>query len=578
MRKYFNLFALAAIVLGAWSCKTFKGAAVTCSPDPLEVHADSIKFTLKANVPPKSGMKKGGTYIGEGKIGGVTVGKVVFDSERYPKVKKTGIDTTISFQRKFESKMDGNGLQIDQMYQRKGKEFELPAIENLCQCCIITPYLIWENDQFVWSKHNYQVEVPVMLDAKFNFPKNVWEIQSGDYSKADIKAIGEAFKNKAIVDKIVIEGFASPEGPARRNVELSVNRSKVVKEWLVAQLKEAGYENYVDTTLFRIGVTSADWDGFKKGIQSQPYSEDVKRQIVTIVSSGVSEDQKEKQIMALVGGKDKVEFILAPLRRSTIRIEGKEKRRTNEEIDQIANDFVAGKLEGGLKDKFEKEEWLYAISRQTSTKFKRVLLEAFRDAYPADARAFNDLGVIASMQGDAEAAMDYLEKAEKLASNDYGVVNNVGVAYKNKGDYKKAKEKYEASLASKRSEEANFNLGVVLEKMARYSMAVEKFNAAPSIPGSKYNAGLCKLLMNDLNGAKADLGESIKAMQAGDNQDAHPYYVMAIVGARMNDAPVMSANLKKACDIDNAMREKARKDLEFRKFYSNSEFKAAVAP
>lgn len=574
MRKVFQFVLFAGLVSIAFSaCKVFQGASVNCSPDPIEVHADSIRYQLKASVPPKSGLKKGGTYIGEAKIGGVSQGKIVFSADKYPEVKKTGIDTTLKFARPFEDKMDGNSLLIQQNYERKGKEFELPDVENLCNCCITTSRMVYEGSYLIFSKHNYQKEVEVNRSAEFNFPKNVSDIQPGEYNQSDVLAIGDFLKNKYVAKKVIIEGFASPEGPYKRNVELSVERSKQVQDWLIAQLKEAGYENYLDTTFFEISVTNEDWDGFKASIQSQPYSQDVKNQIVQLVSAGLDPNDLEKQVMALVGGKDRVENILAPLRRATIKMEGYEARRTDEEIDEIARQFVRGGFEGSLKDTYEKEEWLYAISRIDKTRGKKALLEAFRDAYPSDPRAFNDLGVIALIEGDLDAGMNYLDKAYKLNKSEHSILNNIGVAYLKNGKYKNAQTVLESSIAANSTPEANFNLGVVMEKMARYNMAIEKFNNASELEGALYNAGLCKLLMGNLSGAKNTLTEATK--QSGDNM-AEPYYALAVVGARTKDASVMGKNLRKACQINSAMKAKARKDLEFRNYYTSTEFKVAT--
>jgi len=540
-------------------------------PDPLEVHADSITFTIKAGVPPKSGMKKGGTYVGEGKIGGVSQGKVVFSADKYPDIKKMGLDTTITFKRSYFDKMNGKDLVIKQSYERKGKTFELPDLENLCSCCITTPYNVFEGSYLLFSKHEYQKEVKAERSAKFNFPKNVFAIQEGEFNKGDIVAIGEYLKQKYITDKVVIEGFASPEGPYARNVELSVNRSKEVQAWLTEQLKEAGYDNYLDSTFFDIRVTNEDWDGFKNSIQGK-YSPEVTNQIITLVSAGLDPNDLEKQIMALVGGKDKVEYILAPLRRATIKMAGYEKRRTDEEIDKIAADFIRGNG-ADLKTVYEKEEWLYAVSRRQKMSGKKALLEAFRDAFPTDPRAFNDLGVIALLNGDLDAGANYLDKAYKLKKDDYGVLNNAGVAYLKQGKYRDAKTVLENSIATTSSPEANFNLGVVLEKMARYNQAVEKFNLAGELDGAQYNAGLCKLLRGDVNGAKTSFNEAIR--KTGDTM-AEPYYGLAIAGARSKDASLMGANLKKACKIDGSNKDRARKDLEFRNYYTSAEFKAAV--
>lgn len=574
MRKIFYFVACAALLsIGFSSCKVFKGAAVNCTPDPIEVHADSIKFQLKASVPPKAGLKKGGTYTGEAKIGGVSQGKIVFSSDKYPNVKKTGIDTTLNFRRPFDSRMDGNSLLINQNYERKGKTFELPNVENLCECCITTSRLVYEGDYLIFSTHEYVKEVKAERKAQFNFPKKVSDIQSGDYNKSDIVAIGDFLKKKYITKKVIIEGFASPEGPYKLNTELSINRSKQVKAWLIEQLKTAGYDSYLDSSFFDVRVTHEDWDGFKASIQSQPYSQDVKSQIISLVSAGLDPNDLENKIMQLVGGKEKVEYILAPLRRATIYMEGFESRRTDAEIDAIAADFVSGKQAEELKNTFEKEEWMYAISRVVKPAKKKLLLEAFRDSYPADARAFNDLGVIALMENDAEAGMNYLEKAYKLNTKDYAILNNMGAAYAKNGKYRDAKEMLENSLSSRNTPEANYNLGVVMEKMGRYNMAIEKFNSANTLKGSYYNAGLCKLMMGDLNGAKSSLQEAVK--QTGD-ENAWPYYLLAVTGARSKDPSLMTVNLAKAVQLDSSLRDKAMKDLEFRNYYNNTEFKGAL--
>lgn len=560
------------MAVGIWSCKQFPGAAINCTPDPITVHADSIKFSIKASLPPKSGIKKKGVYTGDVNLAGKSLGKTTFSTLDNPAMVKAGIDTVVNIRSAYDPKMDGNAVAVKQSYERKGKTFELPDIENLCQCCITTAYLVYENDQYIWSTHNYQEKVPVSLDATFQFPKNVFDIQPSEFEKADIKNIGEFISKKKVATKITVTGAASPEGPYKRNVELAVNRQKQVQDWLTKQLKDAGYTQYLDSTFFDIQITYEDWEGFKANLASQPYSADVKKQITEIVSAGLGEDQKEAQIMALVGGKDKVEFILAPLRKSRVKVEGFEPRRTPEEIDKIAQDFVDGKLSGSIKETFEKEEWMYAISRKKDANSKRILLEAYRDAYPADGRAFNDLGIVALMQDNDQAGLDYLEKAYKINTKDYAVQNNLGVAQKNNKKYREAKANLESSLAAKNTPEANYNLGVVLHKMARYSAAVEKYEAAKGIKGAKYNAGLSKLMMDDYNGAKASFNDATK--EASDM--AWAYYTMAIVGARTNDVSMLSLNLKKACDLDKSLKTKAAKDLEFRKFYTNSEFKAAI--
>ena len=568
---YFGLFA-AMLVLGLWSCKGFEGAQVTAKPDPLVVIADSIKYEIRAIVPPGSKFKKKkAVYTGEAKIGNSSQGKMNIASKDYANIKKSGVDTTLKFHRPFFDDMDNNDLMIAQTYDKKGKEFELTDIRDLAQCCITTSRLVWENDQVLFSEHEYKEEVPLRLEAKFNFPKDVDEISEDQYSKSDITAIGEFLKAKNVATKVTMSGFASPEGPYKKNVGLAMNRLEGAKTWLIEQLKAEGYEQYLDSSFFALSTSAQDWEGFQKGISSYPSN--TRDQISEIVLSNLSEDEKERQIMALVGGKDKVEFILAPLRRVTIIVEGYEPRRTKAEITQIAQDFIDGKLEGGLKETFEKEEWLYAASLFEKPVDKLVLYEAFVRAYSGDYRGYNNQGASEILIGNNNGAVEALEKAHNLNSTDYAVNNNYGVAFKLERKFRDAKRHLETSLSSQSTPEANFNLGVVLERMGRFNEGVQKFNAASTIDGNEYNAGLCKLMMDDISGAKASLSSAIKK---SDDSSGWPHYLMAIAAARGQDPSAMSVNLKKACEIDGKLKEKAPKDLEFRKYWNSPEFKAAI--
>ena len=574
MKNLSFIVAAFFLITGFYSCKSFEGAAISAKPDPIEVHADSIQYEVKVLVQPGQKLKKGGVYTGEGKIGSNSQRKVVISADKYPNLKKTGLDSTIKVATSYRDDMNGNPLVIKQSYERKGKTFELPDIENVAQCCITTSRMVLQKDQLIWSQHEYQKEVPIHLEAKFQFPKDIWKIQDGDYNKTDIVAIGEFFTKKYPASSITIKGFASPEGPYKRNVMLSVNRSKEVQKWLSEKLSEAGYKNYLDTSFFKIEVTHEDWEGFKSSVNSLPYDADVKSQILEIISAGLSEDEKESSIMALVGGKEKVENILAPLRRATIIMDGSEPRRSDEEIDKISADFIGGSFTGNLKETFEKEEWLYAISRVDDASGKKALLEAFREAHAGDARAFNDLGIIAIMENDKKAAQDLLESADKLKSGDYAISNNLGSAYMKLQKWNKAKDALEASLSANETPEAGFNYGVLLEKRAQYNTAANRFASAASagLAGANYNLALCKLLQNDLSGAKADLTNAIKE----DKEEPMNYYLLSVTGARANDASLMSMNLKKACELDERFKEKARQDLEFRKFWTSAEFKAAT--
>ena len=95
MKKILPFAGIAVVVFALGSCKAFKGAAISAKPDPIEVHADTIKYEIHATVPPNAGIKKGGIYSGDAVIGSRNQAKVGISTDKYPAIKKTGVDTTI---------------------------------------------------------------------------------------------------------------------------------------------------------------------------------------------------------------------------------------------------------------------------------------------------------------------------------------------------------------------------------------------------------------------------------------------------------------------------------------------------
>jgi hypothetical protein len=54
------------------------------------------------------------------------------------------------------------------------------------------------------------------------------------------------------------------------------------------------------------------------------------------------------------------------------------------------------------------------------------------------------------------------------------------------------------------------------------------------------------------------------------------YYLRAICGARMNNQDVCTTNLTKAVQLSSEARTMAKDDIEFRNFFNNPLFQAAI--
>jgi|GEM_PF-1044179 len=595
--KYLLLLLIGMSAFGLFRCKSFKGASATVKPNPLEVHADSIKFTVNASIPPKSGFhKKKGLFVGKLGIkksgtggGNFEISSITVKGADYPDIKKNGASITHEAAAPFQEGMDGGQLISVNTYQKGKKVKPLPDIE-LAPCCITTSRLVCDasgkNDssgltanglsRFMTSKYTYQSSKPVDLLAVFQFPQNVFDIQPSEYDREEIKSIGNFLSKKYKATKITIEGFASPEGKFRRNQYLSVQRSKEVQKWLVEQLKNNGYTQYLDSSFFDITTTSEDWEGFKEKLNETTYSEDIKKQIIQIVSAGYEEDVKEAKVMKLVGGARQVEEILAPLRRARIRLKGDEANHTNDQIKEALNKALSGKFTtDSLKAFFKEDEMLYGISFFSKKEEKIKLFGEFNKIFANDHRGLNDIGVYYALSGDTTNALVNLRLANSKKANDFMILNNLGAAYMLAGNFDEAAKYLQMALDAKASPESAFNLGVIYLRRARYEEASSLFDkVGTEIPCAKYNGGLCKLLLNDLSGAKTDLEGYIRM----NKDNALSYYLLAIVGAHIPDESILSLNLKKSVQLDKTLADKAKKDLEFRKFYDRDTFKASLKP
>lgn len=597
MKRANSLLVFGVLAIVAMGCGDYKGGhQVKVSPDPLEVHGDTIKYAVRASVPPKTGFAKGMVLNGALQLKGgadanasYPAGNVKIAFEEVPGVNENGASKSWNFTMPYQEAMNGATMSA-KISVSKGTSAakDLGEMPNLAQCCITTSKMIDPNianksgmgggtargSFFRNLPHSFKQKTEVTAEAKFQFPKDVFKIQANQYKKEDIVKIGEFLKMKYEQSKVNIQGFASPEGKFARNQFLSINRSREVQKWLVEQLKKEGYNNYLDSNFFRITTTSEDWEGFKANLDETKYSEDVKRQIIEIISAGLDEDEKERKIMALVGGENRVEFILAPLRRATILMEANSIVRNDEQIDNMVSQFVSGSTSGEqLSSTFGQEEMLYAATRTSDPAAKQKVLAEYTKKYPADARGFNNLGVAYMLSDNKDMAADAFMKANEKKANDPVILANIARVQMMRGNLADAANYSDAANKIAPSPIANYVKGVNSAKAGKYSQASQQFEAAKDEPGAKYNSGVSKLLMNDLAGAKADLDAAVKE----DPNNAAANYALAIVGARSGDTNIMLVNLKNAVQKDGKMSDKAAKDLEFRQYFTSNEFKAAIA-
>jgi len=108
-------------------------------------------------------------------------------------------------------------------------------------------------------------------------------------------------------------------------------------------------------------------------------------------------------------------------------------------------------------------------------------------------------------------------------------------------------------------------MGIIKVKEGDYSSAVSMFGS-----NATFNAALAKLLNGDVDGATQTI------TKADEDENAAAYYLRAIIGARTKNVDMIVSNLKVAIQKDPSFRERAQKDLEFRTYFENQDFRATV--
>ena len=352
--------------------------------------------------------------------------------------------------------------------------------------------------------------------------------------KEEVKAINDYIKQlsedeKRNIKNISISAYASPDGAT---------------DYIAKTLKSAKTEADVVTT-----STPEDWEGFKNAIDKSDIQD--KDLILRVLSLYSDPDVREKEIKNLSSVyKVLANEILPGLRRSTITVNGELIGKSDDEL-KAAN-----------PSELTREEVLHlgTLYEGDPAKQKEVYA-AGANTYSDDYRMVNNEGVAAYEQGDKSAAKAKFEAAEKLKTAPE-VENNLGVIALSEGDLNTAKEYF--GKAAGAGDALNENLGIVAICEGDYDKAETYFGSSTST-----NAALVKILNGKYDAALSNLN-------ANTDETGLKYYLKAIAYAHKDDKSAALENLSKATKLESKWKDYAKKDMEFNKYFSDSNFKSIV--
>ncbi|MFI5221955.1 MAG: TPR end-of-group domain-containing protein [Bacteroidia bacterium] len=554
----------------------------TVAPNPLEMKGDSVLITMSATVPERSINPKANvqfvpylkTSKGDIQLKPVTIGgEEVTDNVDFKVSSKTGGKVTYTDKVAYTPDMKRCTM-YPSFAVKMGAEYktlETPAAKGapaagpkaLAEGTMVTSLMVkgtetvtGDNTPYTASTATKPVNIYYLIDnSKFNPNFKVAKLFDNKKQIEDLKGLLKTDKNWKVMG-ITINGFASPDGELSRNEGLSKAREESSFEYFKKELKKLGFAEANDSNMSRGYSLSEDWAGYIKAIEACNHPD--KNAVLDMIKATSSDDEKEARIK-----KDFKKFwdatknvLLPPLRRSEIIVKGQTPLKTDDELRALM----------GTPDQMSDAELLHLASVTADNTQKMSIYNAFNARFPNDWRGYNGLATVYLSTGDYNSAKSNLEKANANSPENGAVLANMGVVYRAKGDYANAEKSYKA--AASKGADVSYNMGILCIKKGNYAEAVSNFKKTGK---NDFNTALAELMNGSVENCKTIL-DNMKP----ESKDWACYYLKAIASARAGNADDMAANLTRALQANAEVRNMAKEDVEFIKFWSNTAFQGAI--
>ena len=553
MIKKLYLPLVALLVLALSSCGKMGELSsdyFTTNPEVLEAIGGKVPVTINGKFPEKYMKKKATvevTPVLRWKGGEAKGQPAVFQGEKVEGNGQTisykvGGSYTMKASFDYVPEMANSELYLDFKITKGKKTYTIPSVK-IADGVIATSELptaassnaSYANDAFQRIIKDAQTANIMFLIQQANLRNS--ELNSDDMKEfhkkvAEINADTKNYK----LNNIEISAYASPDGGVELNTGLAENRENNTEKYMQRQLKKGKIDANLDAK-----YTAQDWEGFQELVSKSNLQD--KDLILRVLSMYQDPEQRETEIKNISSVyKTLADEILPQLRRARLTANYDIIGRSDDEINEAFN--TDAKV-------LSVEELLYAATLTNDNARKEAIFTKTTQLYPNDFRAYNNLGELAFAAGNAAKAESYFKQAASKNANAPEVNANLGLCELVKGNVAAAESYLGKATGANAANEALGNLYI---KQGQYDRAVNAFGDAKT-----NSAAQAQILAKDYNKAKATLS-AIK------NPDAMTDYLMAIVGARTNNASLVSSSIKSAIAKDASMAQRAANDREFAKF------------
>lgn len=529
----------------------FASEYFSTNPNPLEVVGQEVPATVTANIPAKFFKKNAEVTVTPVLVYGTTEDAATPVTLQGEKVRgnapvisyDNGGTVTIPVSYLYNPEMLKSELYLTFNVTQGKKQYALPRVKvadgviataALANAGAVNPATAADAFQRIINE-KYSADIRFLINqAKIRKE----QLESEEMGALNEKILSTQGNDRLDLKEVNIQSYASPEGTVEFNTELAEKREKNTQEYLDKQFKKDKITEFGELTA---QFTAEDWDGFQELVAASDIQD--KDLIISVLSQFKDPEEREREIRNLSSVFEVLaDEILPQLRYSRITASIDVIGKSDEEINNYFDTDPS---------QLSVEELLYAGTLTEDNARKLKIYETATRLYPNDYRGFNNLAKAQFINGDYDAALASLNKASKLNANSNEVAMNQGLVSLVNKDFAAAKNSFSNAAGLEGLGDA---LGVYYLTQGDNAAAVKAFGASKT-----NNAALAQILTKDYASAKSTLN-------AVANPDATTYYLMAVLGARTNNASMVETNLKKVAELDADLAARAQNDLEFANF------------
>jgi outer membrane protein OmpA-like peptidoglycan-associated protein len=562
MKRIVLVSSMGLLLASLPSCDLVKDFTYNVSPNPLEMHGDSVKMSVVVNIPQKGIKKKVKAEITP-KLGNKSLGtwqvqgeKITGNGQTIPF--KPGGSATFDLTIPYDASFEATDLKITgKIFKGTKDKGALPELK-IADATIITPLLvkkefkmILEDDKIVRSENK-------SFESKINFDRAKSVVKPNELKDKDILDMIDWFKNaqanpKITINSIEIKGYASPDGEESKNDMLSADRSREARTAIISIMKKEKLTAYTDTSKYITSKFGEDFDGFKSQLAlTTTIAEADKNLFIRVLEMSKDPKQRETEMINLGKSYQQLEKDVFPaIRRTIITVNYTLAGLTDEELKAAS---VSNPESLGV------EELLFVAGLTNDVNEKARIYEIAAKNYSADYRTHNNFGAVRFLQNKIPDAKISLEKANQVKDNANTKNNLAGIAIL-EGDRSASRKLINQAKGAKDGNAVSYNTAIL-------DILDGKYASGASLKEASFNKALAATLSNKYDEAK-------KALSGNETAEAH--YLRAIIAQRSGEGTDAVVNhLKSAFAKDSSLKEKAGRDREFIKIFKDSNFSSAI--